>query len=114
MTAADTPPNRSDRGDTVSTVLAPSTPSGNRVEQARYSTPRGARVLYAQRIAGRVALVDVPLDHDDRVLLVERHVTSLAELQGIVSAYVEHSISAGCPALLASRHLLDDLADLAH
>src|SRR5215203_3629361 len=35
-------------------------------------------------------------------------------MHGIVSAYVEHSTSAGCPALLASRHLLDDLAELAH
>ena len=50
---------------TVSTPLARSTPAGKRVEQARYLAPRGTRVLYAQRIAGRVALVDVPLDHDD-------------------------------------------------
>ena len=50
------------------------------------STPDRQRGLYAQRIHRRVALVDVPIDHDGRVLLIERHVESLAELQGIVAA----------------------------
>ena len=84
--------------------------AGRRVEQARYRTPAGERALYAQRIDGRVALVDAPIDHSDRVLLVERHVESFAELQGIVAAYVEHSTHARQPALLASRVLLDELA----
>jgi hypothetical protein len=73
--------------------------------------PRGPARLYAPRIHGRVTLVDVPIDHDGRVLLIERHVESLAELEGIVAAYVEHSTAAGMPALLASRRLLDTLAD---
>jgi hypothetical protein len=85
--------------------------AGRRVEQARYRTRDGQRGLYAQRIHGRVALFDVPIDHDARVLLIERHVESLAELEGIVAAYVEHSTQAGMPALLASRRLLDTLAD---
>ena len=71
------------------------TTAGRRVEQARYRIPAGTRALYAQRIDGRVALVDAPIDHDDRVLLIERHVESLAELDGIVAAYVEHSTQAG-------------------
>ena len=29
--------------------------------------------------------MDVPVDHEDRVYLVERHVTSQAELQGIAN-----------------------------
>jgi hypothetical protein len=29
--------------------------------------PTGERALNAQRIAGRVAVIDVPVDHDDRV-----------------------------------------------
>jgi hypothetical protein len=87
------------------------TTTGCRVEQARYHIPAGTRVLYAQRIDGWVALVDAPLDHDDRVLLIERHIESLAELEGIVNAYVEHSTQAGMPGLLASRRLLNELAD---
>jgi hypothetical protein len=85
--------------------------SGRRVEQARYRIGDGTRALIAQRINGRVALVDVPIDHAGHVLLIERHVESLAELEGIVGAYVEHSTQAGMPALLASRQLLDALAD---
>lgn len=93
-------------------ATSPST-AGRRVEQARYTIPAGTRGLYAQRINGRVALVDAPIDHEDRVLLVERHVESRAELKGIVAAYIEHSTSAGLPALMASRRLLEDLAALA-
>jgi hypothetical protein len=34
----------------------------------------------------------------------------MAELEGIVTAYVEHSTRARLPGLLASRRLLDKLA----
>lgn len=88
-----------------------STQAGARVEQARYDVPEGTRGIYAQRIAGRVALVDVPIDHGGRVLLIERHVESLAELQGIVNAYVEQSTEAGMPALLGGRRSLEDVVD---
>jgi hypothetical protein len=84
--------------------------AGRRVEQARYRIREGARGLYAQRIDGRVALIDAPIDHNAPVLLVERHVESLAELEGIVGAYVEQSIQAGMPALEACRQLLDNQA----
>jgi hypothetical protein len=85
--------------------------AGRRVEQARYRVPEGVRALYAQRIDGHVALIDAPVDHAGRVLLVERHVEALAELEGLVAAYVEHSTQAKTPGLLASRLLLDELAD---
>ena len=39
-----------------------------------------------------------------------REIDSMNELAGIVAAYVEH-VAAGQPALLASRALLDALAD---
>ena len=97
---------------TTSTPTAPSTSrAGRRVEQARYHISDGERALYAQRIDGHVALVDVPIDHPGQVLLVERHVESYAELKGIAAAYAEHSTHAGRPALLASRAFLDTLAD---
>lgn len=86
--------------------------SGERVEQIRYGVAEGTRRLIAQRIDGRVAVIDEPVDHDDRVYLVERHVTSLAELEALCTAYAEHSERAGQPAVLAHRVLIDDLAEV--
>ena len=90
-----------------------STHAGRRVELQRYQISAGERALVAQRVDGRVAIVDVPLDHDDRVYLVERHVSSQAELNGICWAYAEHSRTADRPAIVAQRELLDDLSALA-
>ena len=84
---------------------------GNQRELARYQLPEVTRAVVAQRIDGRVALTDVPVDHADRVYLIERHVHSQAELAGLVAAYVEHSQQAGCPAVVAQRRQLDELAD---
>jgi hypothetical protein len=83
----------------TSTLTQPTTShAGRRVQQRRYPISAGTRALYPQRIDGRVALVDVPVDHAGQVLLVERHVESHAELEGIVAAYVEHSRHADTPA----------------
>ena len=43
--------------------------------------------------------------------LIERHVASQAELDGLVTAYVEHSEQAGCPAVIAQRQQLDRLLE---
>ena len=87
------------------------TAAGDRRELARYQLPDGTRAVVAQRIDGRVAISDVPVDHADRVYLIERHVHSQAELAGLVAAYVEHSQQAGCPAVIAQRRQLAELAD---
>jgi hypothetical protein len=87
------------------------TPAGERRELARYQLPEGTRAVVAQRINGRVALSDVPVDHADRVFLIERHVRSQAELTGLVQAYVEHSQQAGCSAVLAQQRQVDELVD---
>ena len=87
------------------------TAAGKPRELARYQLPEGTRAVVAQRIDGRVAISDVPIDHADRVYLIERHVHSQAELAGLVAAYVEHSQQAGCPAVIAQRRQLDELAD---
>jgi hypothetical protein len=50
--------------------------------------------------------MDVPVDYDDRVYLVERHVQSVAELNGLAAEYAEHSQHLGQPAILATRVLL--------
>jgi hypothetical protein len=67
--------------------------------------------VVAQRIDGRVAISDVPVDHADRVYLIERHVHSQAERTALVAAYVEHSQQAGWPAVVAQRRQLDELVD---
>ena len=89
------------------------TPAGKPRELARYQIPEGTRAVVAQRIDGRVALIDIPVDHADRVYLIERHVHTQAELTGLVAAYLEHSQQAGCPAVVAQRRQLDELVDLA-
>jgi hypothetical protein len=80
------------------------TAAGQTVELTRYRIPRGQRALKAQRIDGRVAVMDVPVDHDDRVYLIERHVNSKAELDGLAAEYREHSEACGIPAILAILH----------
>ena len=78
------------------------TPAGKTVELKRYRIPSGERALQAQRIDGRIAVMDVPVDHDDRVYLVERHVPSQAELHGLVTEYAQRSEACGVPAILAT------------
>jgi hypothetical protein len=88
------------------------TSAGRIVELARYRIPAGERALQAQRIDGRVAVMDVPVDHDDRVYLVERHIHSKTELQGLAAEYTAHSQACGQPAAIAHRRVADDLADV--
>lgn len=85
------------------------TAAGRTVELTRYRIPAGERALNAQRIDGRVAVIDVPVDHDDRVYLVERHVESQAELQGLTAEYAQRSETLGLPAILATLRTTDEL-----
>ena len=78
------------------------TAAGRTVMLGRYRIPSGQRAVQAQRIDGRVAVIDVPVDHDDRVYLVERHVISKAELDGLADEYSRHSEACGVPAILAT------------
>ncbi|MCA1697916.1 MAG: hypothetical protein LC790_03035 [Actinobacteria bacterium] len=52
----------------------------------------------------------MPVDHADRVYLIERHVESQAELHGVVDAYAQHSEAAGVPAILATLRTAGELA----
>lgn len=85
------------------------TAAGERRRQTSYRTSCGDRHLVAQRIGVRVALIDEPADPEGSVFLVERHVESRTELEGLCAAYVEHSLAADKPAIMASRDLLDSL-----
>ena len=87
------------------------TAAGRTVELKRYRIPVGERALQAQRIDGRVAVIDVPVDHDARVYLVERHITSQAELHGLATEYAQRSETCGIPAILATLRTTDELID---
>ena len=60
-------------------------------ELGRYETASGVyRALYGQRVHGKVRLYDKPADGDlGRSYLVERHVETRAELEGIVADYLK-------------------------
>ena len=87
--------------------------AGERRLYAEYEITAGRRGLYAQRINGHVTLTDAPIDGDGRVYLIERHVESLAELDGLCQAYIEHSTQADEPAVIASRRRLADALQVA-
>lgn len=88
------------------------TAAGRMIELRRYRIPAGQRAVKAQRIAGRVAVMDVPVDHDDRVYLVERELTSQRELEALASEYAHRSETCGMPAVLAVLRTADELAEL--
>jgi hypothetical protein len=75
-------------------------------ELARYELPDGkVRALVAERIQGRVAITDMPKTFAGRVYLVERHVQSKAEMDGLVAVYVADSRRRGEPAVLLPADL---------
>jgi hypothetical protein len=88
------------------------TPAGRIVELRRYRVPAGLRALQAQRIDGRVAVTDIPVDHEDRVYLVERHVESLRELEGLADEYAGRSETCGVPAVAAVLRSADEVAEI--
>ena len=67
---------------------------------ARYVISSGERVVHGQRVDGVVRLVDKPAEGAGRSYLVERGLTSYAELQAIVADYVQQSVLRDEPAVL--------------
>ena len=65
--------------------------TNERVELARYTITAGERVIYGQRIRGVVRLVDVPAQGRGRRYLIERELTSMAELEAIVADYIDQA-----------------------
>ena len=69
------------------------------VELARYRISAGERILRGQRILGVVRVSDIPADGNGRRYLVERELSSQAELQALVDDYLEQAaIWDGIPA----------------
>ena len=65
--------------------------TNERVELARYTISAGERVIYGQRVLGVVRVVDVPASGRGRRYVIERELTSMAELEAIVADYVEQA-----------------------
>lgn len=66
-------------------------PTGERVDLARYTVSAGERVICGQRVLGVVRLVDVPVEEHGRRYVIERELTSMAELEAIVADYLEQA-----------------------
>lgn len=82
--------------NTIDTTTAAATrPTvGERYELGRYNTPAdGQRILYGQRIDGKVRVVDVPADGHGRAYVVERELEQdgHAALQALVTDYLRQA-----------------------
>jgi hypothetical protein len=79
------------------------------VELARYTVTAGERIIRGQRVLGVVRLVDEPASGEGRRYLIERELTSIAELEAIVADYRQQAQlwdvipATGCCALVAER-----------
>ena len=69
------------------------TSGGERVELGRYTISAGERVVYGQRVLGVVRVVDVPAAGRGRRYIIERGLTSMAELEAIVADYLLQATS---------------------
>ena len=58
------------------------------VELARYTVGAGERVIRGQRVLGVVRLVDVPASGKGRHFVIERELTTKAELEAVVADYL--------------------------
>lgn len=58
-------------------------------ELARYEISAGPRIIQGQRVRGSVRLVDVPAHgRSGRRYVIERNLTAMAEIEGIVADYL--------------------------
>lgn len=85
-----------------------SPPVGDLVELATYHLTTGARKLYGQRVRGIVRVTDKPTSAG-RSYLVERGLTSHAELQALVADYTAQSQLRDEPAAIV--RIGEDLTD---
>jgi hypothetical protein len=67
---------------------------GQRTELARYAVSSGERVLYGQRIDGRVRITDRPVSGGGRSYLVEREVErdGYASLKALIGDYTRQAL----------------------
>jgi hypothetical protein len=82
----------------MSTTTAATQIAGERVTLGRYRTADGERNVIGQRVCGVVRVSDVPAGGRGRRYLVERELTSKAELDALVADYLHQArVHAACP-----------------
>jgi hypothetical protein len=65
--------------------------TNERVELARYTVSAGERVIHGQRILGVVRLADNPASGEGRRYVIERELVTMAELEAIVTDYLQQA-----------------------
>jgi hypothetical protein len=65
--------------------------TNERVELARYTVSGGERIIHGQRILGIVRLVDNPACGVGRHYVIERELVTIAELEAIVTDYLQQA-----------------------
>ena len=65
--------------------------TNERVELARYTVSAGERVIHGQRILGVVRLADNPASGAGRHYVIERELVTMAELEAIVTDYLQQA-----------------------
>ena len=73
------------------TETRPAGQTNERIELARYTVTAGERVIHGQRVLGVVRLLDDPVSGDGRHYVIERELCTMAELDAIVTDYVEQA-----------------------
>ena len=84
------------------------------VELARYTvTGAGERIVQGQRVLGIVRLVDSPASGEGRRYVIERELTSMAELAALLADYLEQAGTWDVIPALGPAALVADLRERA-
>ena len=92
----------------MSPATQPRGQTNPRVELAHYRITSGERLICAQRVDGHVRLTDIPASEHGRRYLIERGLSSMRELEAIVTDYLHQA--ARYDAIPAEPVYLDHLA----
>jgi hypothetical protein len=85
--------------------------TNERVELARYTVSAGERVIHGQRILGVVRLADNPASGAGRHYVIERELTTMAELEAIVADYLQQAATWDAIPAVGPCCLLADLQE---
>jgi hypothetical protein len=95
----------------TATLTSARTRTNQRVELARYTITTGERVIYGQRVLGVVRLVDAPPGARGRRYVIERELTVMAELEAIVTDYLQQAATWDTIPAAGPCYLLADLKE---
>jgi hypothetical protein len=81
------------------------------VELGRYSVSARESVIHGKRVLGVVRLVDDPASGKGRHYVIERELTSMAELEAIIADYLQQAATWDMIPAAGPCYLLADLAE---